>query len=164
MCQISRVNGVNAASPSAATGPLAGVTVVELAGMGPGPHAAMLLADLGAEVTRVQRPGAGLGGAQLRGRRIVAADLKNTDDLGRVRNLIDGADVLVEGFRPGVTERLGLGPDECLRRNPGLIYTRITGGGRRGRALSRPATTSTTSDSPDCCTPWAPRALRRRHR
>lgn len=106
--------------------------VVELAGMGPGPHAAMMLADLGADVTRVQRPGAGVGGAQLRGRRIVTADLKDPDDLERVRHLIDGADVLVEGFRPGVTERLGLGPDECLDRNAGLVYVRITGWGQTG--------------------------------
>jgi alpha-methylacyl-CoA racemase len=114
------------------TGPLAGVKVVELAGMGPGPHAAMLLADLGAEVTRVQRPGAVAHGAQLRGRRIVSADLKDPGDLDRVRQLIDHADVLVEGFRPGVTERLGLGPDECRARNPGLVYTRITGWGQAG--------------------------------
>jgi alpha-methylacyl-CoA racemase len=113
-------------------GPLGGVTVVELAGMGPGPHAAMLLADLGAEVLRVQRPTAAVGGAQLRGRRIVAADLKDADDLDRVRRLVDGADVLIEGFRPGVTERLGLGPDECLSRNPGLVYVRITGWGQTG--------------------------------
>ena len=114
------------------SGPLGGVMVVELAGMGPGPHAAMVLADLGAEVTRVQRPTAGVGGAQLRGRRIVAADLKDADDLDRVRQLIDHADVLLEGFRPGVTERLGLGPDECCSRNPGLVYTRITGWGQTG--------------------------------
>lgn len=113
-------------------GPLVGIKVVELAGMGPGPHAAMLLADLGAEVTRVQRPGAGRGGAQLRGRRLVSADLKDAGDLDRVRRLIDGADVLLEGFRPGVTERLGLGPDECCGRNPGLVYTRITGWGQTG--------------------------------
>ena len=113
-------------------GPLVGVTVVELAGMGPGPHAAMMLADLGADVVRIQRPGAAAAGAQLRGRRIVVADLKDADDLDRVRRLIDGADVLLEGFRPGVTERLGLGPDECHRRNPGLVYTRITGWGQTG--------------------------------
>jgi alpha-methylacyl-CoA racemase len=111
---------------------LAGVKVVELAGMGPGPHATMLLADLGADVLRVQRPGGGGSGAQLRGRRIVAADLKDPDELDRVRRLIDGAEVLIEGFRPGVTERLGLGPDECQRRNPGLVYTRITGWGQTG--------------------------------
>jgi alpha-methylacyl-CoA racemase len=111
---------------------LASVKVVELAGMGPGPHAAMLLADLGADVIRVQRPGSGTGGAQLRGRRLVAADLKDPADLDRVLRLIDGADVLVEGFRPGVTERLGVGPDECQRRNPGLIYIRITGWGQTG--------------------------------
>jgi alpha-methylacyl-CoA racemase len=111
-------------------GPLAGVKVVELAGMGPGPHAAMILADLGAEVVRVQRPGG--GGARLRNRRIVVADLKDSGDLEEVRRLIDEADVLLEGFRPGVTERLGLGPAECRGRNPGLIYTRITGWGQTG--------------------------------
>jgi alpha-methylacyl-CoA racemase len=111
---------------------LVGIKVVELAGMGPGPHAAMLLADLGADVMRVQRPAAAVGGAQLRGRRIVAANLKDPDDLDRVRGLIDDADVLIEGFRPGVAERLGLGPDECCRRNGGLVYTRITGWGQTG--------------------------------
>jgi alpha-methylacyl-CoA racemase len=121
----------DASSPVSA-GPLVGIKVIELAGMGPGPHAAMLLADLGADVTRIQRPAAAVGGAQLRGRRIVAADLKDAGDLDRVRELIDGADVLLEGFRPGVTERLGLGPNECCRRNPALVYTRITGWGQTG--------------------------------
>jgi alpha-methylacyl-CoA racemase len=92
----------------------------------------MLLADLGAEVMRVQRPGQAGSGAQLRGRRIFVADLKDAGDLDQVRRLIDQADVLLEGFRPGVTERLGLGPDECQRRNPGLVYTRITGWGQTG--------------------------------
>jgi alpha-methylacyl-CoA racemase len=121
---------VEDASPPASAGPLAGVKVVELAGMGPGPHAAMLLADLGADVIRVQRPGR--GGTQLRGRTLVSADLKDVGDRDGVRRLIDRADVLLEGFRPGVTERLGLGPDECCRRNPGLVYTRITGWGQTG--------------------------------
>jgi alpha-methylacyl-CoA racemase len=111
---------------------LNGVKVVELAGMGPGPHAAMLLADLGAGVTRIQRPGRDGGGAQVRGRRIIFADLKDAADLNGVRRLIDEADVLIEGFRPGVTERLGLGPDECCGRNPGLVYTRLTGWGQTG--------------------------------
>ncbi len=119
-------------STPASVGPLAGISAVELAGMGPGPHAAMLLADLGAEVLRVHRPGHAGSGAQLRGRTLIAADLKNADDLDRVRELIDRADVLIEGFRPGVTERMGLGPDECLQRNPGLIYTRVTGWGQTG--------------------------------
>lgn len=119
-------------SPPIPAGPLAGVKVVELAGMGPGPHAAMLLADLGAEVVRVERPGRGGGGAQLRGRRIVSADLKDAGDLDQVRRLIDRSDVLIEGFRPGVTERMGLGPDECCRRNRGLVYTRVTGWGQTG--------------------------------
>lgn len=114
-----------------------GIKVVELAGMGPGPHAGMLLADLGAEVTRIQRPGRGGGGAQLRGRRIILADLRDVADLNRVRRLIDEADVLIEGFRPGVTERLGLGPDECCRRNPGLVYTSITGWGQTGPRARR---------------------------
>lgn len=127
-------------------GPLVGVKVVELAGMGPGPHAAMVLADLGAEVLRVHRPGHAGSGASLRGRRLIAADLKNADDLDRVCRLIDRADVLIEGFRPGVTERLGLGPDECCRRNTGLVYTRVTGWGQTGPVPSRPGTTSTTSD------------------
>lgn len=119
-------------STPALAGPLAGICVVELAGMGPGPHAAMLLADLGAEVLRVHRPGQADAGAQLRGRQLIAADLKNPDDLDRVRKLIDRADVLIEGFRPGVTERMGLGPDECCGRNPGLVYTRVTGWGQTG--------------------------------
>ncbi|WP_236731972.1 CaiB/BaiF CoA transferase family protein [Mycolicibacterium peregrinum] len=119
-------------SRPASAGPLSGITVVELAGMGPGPHAAMILADLGAEVLRVHRPGQSGGGAGLRGRQLIAADLKNADDLERVRELIDSADVLVEGFRPGVTERLGLGPDECCGRNPRLVYARVTGWGQTG--------------------------------
>jgi len=119
-------------SPPASAGPLAGITVVELAGMGPGPHAAMLLADLGAEVLRVHRPGQAGGGALLRGRRLIAADLKDPEDLDRVRQLIDRADVLIEGFRPGVTERMGLGPDECCCRNPRLVYARVTGWGQTG--------------------------------
>jgi alpha-methylacyl-CoA racemase len=123
---------VKSTPSSPSTGPLVGIKVVELAGMGPGPHAAMLLADLGADVIRVQRPEAAVGGAQLRGRRIVAANLKDPADLYRVRGLIDDADVLIEGFRPGVAERLGLGPDECQRRNAGLVYTRITGWGQTG--------------------------------
>jgi alpha-methylacyl-CoA racemase len=123
---------VQGGSQRLSAGPLAGIKVVELAGMGPGPHAAMLLADLGAEVLHVHRPGQAGGGALLRGRQLVAADLKNLDDLERVRELIDGADVLIEGFRPGVTERIGLGPDECCCRNPGLVYTRVTGWGQSG--------------------------------
>jgi alpha-methylacyl-CoA racemase len=127
------VNGeAEGGSTPSSAGPLAGITVVELAGMGPGPHAAMLLADLGAAVLRVHRPGQAGGGALLRGRRLIAADLKDSDDLDRVRDLIDRADVLIEGFRPGVTERMGLGPDECCRRNPGLVYTRVTGWGQTG--------------------------------
>ncbi len=119
------------------TGPLRGIRVVELAGIGPGPFAAMLLADLGADVVRVDRA-AGVGGAGLardvlaRGRRSVGVDLKHPEGVAVVLQLLDGADVLVEGFRPGVTERLGLGPAACLERNPGLVYGRMTGWGQDG--------------------------------
>lgn len=119
-------------------GPLTGLRVVELAGIGPGPHACMLLADLGADVIRVQRAsGAGPGieiehDVAMRGRSIVEADLKNPDDVAGVLDLVDQADVLIEGFRPGVTERLGLGPEVCLARNSQLVYGRITGWGQSG--------------------------------
>jgi alpha-methylacyl-CoA racemase len=119
-------------------GPLTGLRVVELAGIGPGPHACMILADLGADVIRIERPvprpdGATMDkGATLRGRTIVTADLRDPGDAPVVADLIDSADVLVEGFRPGVTERLGLGPAECLRRNPRLVFARITGWGQDG--------------------------------
>ncbi|MFC0453187.1 CaiB/BaiF CoA transferase family protein [Rhodococcus jostii] len=126
------------------TGPLDGLRVVELAGIGPGSHACMLLADLGADVVRVERraaagaPGIGIErDATLRGRHTVEADLKNDDDRASLLELIDHADVLVEGFRPGVTERLGLGPDHCLSRNQALIYARMTGWGQDGPLADR---------------------------
>src|SRR3712207_4575512 len=119
-------------------GPLQGLRVVELAGIGPGPFAAMLLADLGADVVRIDRPGArptfGDPGVDLltRGRRSVAVDLKHPDGVATVLALTEQADVLLEGFRPGVAERLGLGPDACLARNPRLVYGRMTGWGQDG--------------------------------
>ncbi|MFC9833675.1 CaiB/BaiF CoA transferase family protein [Rhodococcus sp. NPDC127530] len=116
------------------TGPLDGIRVLELAGIGPGPHAAMILADLGAEVVRVSRPGQPPTSdeAVLRGRRHVVADLRDVQDRDAVLDLVERADVLVEGFRPGVTERLGLGPEACLERNPRLVYARMTGWGQTG--------------------------------
>jgi alpha-methylacyl-CoA racemase len=122
------------------TGPLAGVRIVELAAIGPAPFGVMLLADLGADVIRVDRTGAAQGrpGAEVsmhglsRNRRSIAVDLKNEAGRDVVRALIDEADVLVEGFRPGVAERLGIGPDVCLDRNPGLVYARMTGWGQDG--------------------------------
>ena len=119
------------------TGPLRGVRVVELAGIGPGPHACMILADLGADVIRIDRPGGQplTGGPHdllNRGRPSVALDLKHPDGIATVLDLVETADVLVEGLRPGTTERLGLGPDECLARNPRLIYGRMTGWGQDG--------------------------------
>jgi alpha-methylacyl-CoA racemase len=119
-------------------GPLSGVKVVELAGIGPAPFACMMLAELGAEVVRVERPGGGLafGPPELelvnRGRRSVALDLKNPAAIDAVLQLVEQADVLVEGFRPGVAERLGLGPEQCQAINPKLVYGRMTGWGQDG--------------------------------
>lgn len=122
-------------------GPLAGIRVLELAGLGPAPHAALMLADLGADVVRVQRPGP--PGAldpdpTLRGRRIVTANLKDPKDLASIRALAVKADILIEGFRPGVAERLGLGPDTFTADNPRLIYGRMTGWGQDGPWAHRP--------------------------
>jgi len=120
------------------SGPLTGIRVVELGGIGPGPYACMLLAELGAEVVRVDRPGGASSLAPAdqealhRSRPNVAVDLKNADGRAVVLRLAESADVLVEGLRPGVTERLGLGPDDCLARNPRLIYARMTGWGQTG--------------------------------
>jgi alpha-methylacyl-CoA racemase len=116
-------------------GPLRGTRVIELAGIGPGPFCAMLLADLGAEVLTVERPGppgAGVPALFTRGKRSVTVDLKHPDGPGVVLDLVAGADALVEGFRPGVAERLGIGPEACLARNPRLVYGRVTGWGQDG--------------------------------
>lgn len=123
------------------SGPLSGIRVVELAGLGPAPYACMLLADLGADVLRVDRPVAGFGVPAYdvtgRGRRSVAVDLKNPAAAEVVLRLVDGADVLVEGLRPGVAERLGVGPDACAARNPRLVYARMTGWGQDGPLAPR---------------------------
>ncbi|RFC71231.1 CaiB/BaiF CoA-transferase family protein [Streptomyces sp. AcE210] len=125
------------------SGPLAGVRVVELAGIGPGPFAAMLLADLGADVVRVDRPGgAGLAidpeyDITNRNKRSVIIDLKAEDGAARVLDLVARADVLIEGYRPGVAERLGVGPDACHARNPRLVYGRMTGWGQEGPLAQR---------------------------
>jgi alpha-methylacyl-CoA racemase len=113
-------------------GPLTGLRVVELAGIGPGPHAAMILGDLGADVIRVDRPGASGADPMLRNRRFVTADLKSEQGRDLVLKLVAKADVLIEGFRPGVTERLGLGPDDCAKVNDRLVYARMTGWGQTG--------------------------------
>jgi len=123
------------------SGPLTGIRVVEIGGIGPGPFCAMLLADLGADVLRVDRTaGGGLVGPSddhstellNRGRRSIALDLKHPGGPEVVLKLVEQADVLMEGFRPGVTERLGIGPDACLARNPRLVYGRMTGYGQDG--------------------------------
>jgi len=117
------------------SGPLSGVRVVELAGIGPGPYAGMMLADLGAEVVRVVRPGQGgdiAGAVTMRGRRTVVLDLKNPRGVEALLGLVDRADVLIDPFRPGVAERLGIGPDVCLGRNERLVFARMTGWGQDG--------------------------------
>jgi len=127
------------ASPN---GPLAGLRIVELGGIGPGPFCGMLLADQGADVIRVDRSteaGNQSGHPVLhRNRRSVALDLKDPHDVDTVLKIIDTADAVIEGFRPGVTERLGLGPDTCLARNPKLVYGRMTGWGQDGPLAQEP--------------------------
>ncbi|MFV3371294.1 CaiB/BaiF CoA transferase family protein [Pseudomonas sp. NY15435] len=118
-------------------GPLTGMKVIEMVGLGPAPFCAMLLADMGAEVIRVQRPGQELGERARfdvlgRGRRAIALDLRRPEGVETLLQLTEGADALIEGFRPGVMERLGLGSGECLQRNPKLVYGRMTGWGQTG--------------------------------
>src|SRR5262245_37499036 len=121
-------------------GPLTGTKIVELQGIGPGPYCAMLLAELGADVVRVDRlTASGLGipkpakyDLYNRSRRSIAVDLKHPEGVETVLRLVAQAEALIEGFRPGVTERLGLGPDACLARNPRLVYGRMTGWGQTG--------------------------------
>jgi alpha-methylacyl-CoA racemase len=124
------------------SGPLAGLTVLELAGIGPGPFAGMMLADMGAEVVRIDRPGgnpnAALGHDVLfRNRRAVNLDLKSPEGVEVLLRLVERADALYEGYRPGVAERLGFGPDVCLARNPRLVYGRMTGWGQDGPLADR---------------------------
>lgn len=117
-----------------AGGPLSGLKVVEFAGIGPGPYACMLLSDMGAEVVTIDRPGklAPPGQIVARGRQVLHVDLKDAAARDALLPLLDGADVLVEGFRPGVMERLGLGPETLLQRHPRLVYGRMTGWGQQG--------------------------------
>lgn len=129
-----------------ASGPLAGVRIVELGGIGPGPFTAMLLSDLGAEVLRIDRIVASDNGVDMpekfnllhRGRRSVAMDLKNPRAVDAVLKLVAQADVLIEGFRPGVAERMGLGPAPCQAANPRLVYGRMTGWGQQGPLAQAP--------------------------
>jgi alpha-methylacyl-CoA racemase len=123
-----------------ASGPLAGIKVLEVAGIGPGPFCGMMLADMGADVIRIDRADRVRGGDPAkpsadilaRGRRSIAIDLKQAEGVEVVLRLVEQADVLIEGFRPGVMERLGLGPDVCLERNPRLVFGRMTGWGQEG--------------------------------
>lgn len=119
-------------------GPLHGMKIIEIAGIGPGPFAAMLLADMGAEVLRIQRPGNCAAAAESRfdvlgrGKRTLVLDLHDPSAIAALLQLIERADVLIEGFRPGVMERLGLGPEVCLKQNPRLVFGRVTGWGQTG--------------------------------
>ncbi len=116
-------------------GPLHGIRILEFAGIGPGPFCGMLLADLGAEVIRLDRTEGPVGSRRDfmgRGRRSLALDLKKPEAIAAALRLVEGADALIEGFRPGVMERLGLGPEPCLARNPRLVYGRMTGWGQEG--------------------------------
>src|SRR6201985_3886506 len=117
-----------------ATGPLAGYRIVEFAGIGPGPFASMMLADMGAEVVTLDRVRGkkNLKGVAVRGRKVVELDLKDKAAIAQVLDLLANADALIEGFRPGVMERLGLGPDVVLARNPPLVFSRMTGWGQQG--------------------------------
>ncbi len=123
-------------------GPLNGVRIIEFAGIGPGPFAGMMLADQGADVIRIDRAGSTPGmdpstDILNRGKRSIALDLKNADDRATALKLVATADALIEGFRPGVMERLGLGPEECLKANPKLAYGRMTGWGQDGPLAAR---------------------------
>lgn len=122
------------------SGPLTGIKIVEVAGIGPAPFAAMMLADLGADIVRIDRAGNVSGGSPdlppgdllTRGRRSIGVDLKSPEGVEVVLQLAESADAFLEGFRPGVAERLGIGPDEMLARNPKLVYGRMTGWGQDG--------------------------------
>jgi len=146
------------------TGPLDGIRVIELGGIGPTPFAGLMLAELGADVVRIDRPGErnplALAAGLRRSRPSIAVDLKSPAGGDVVKRLVDGADVLVEGFRPGVAERLGLGPEECLASNPRLVHARMTGWGRPGRGRSGPGTTSRMRRCRGRCTRSARRLAR----
>ncbi|PTS81580.1 carnitine dehydratase, partial [Sphingomonas sp. HMWF008] len=128
----------------AAPAPLSGLRILELAGIGPGPFCGMMLADHGAEVIRVVRPGSGGGVSDdardplLRSRRTIALDLKKPEAVAAVRRIAATCDGLIEGFRPGVMERLGLGPDVLIGDNPKLVFGRMTGWGQTGPLASEP--------------------------
>jgi len=130
-----------AGAGGARSGPLSGVRVIELVGLGPGPFCGMLLGDLGADVLRIDRPDASFGeralGTLERGKHTAAVDLRQAEGVALVLDLVAGADVLVDVYRPGVTERLGIGPADCLARNPRLIYGRLTGWGQEGPLAPR---------------------------
>ena len=125
-------------------GPLSGIKIIELAGIGPSPYACMLLADAGADILRLERTSGGIIPEGLpnwdllnRSRRSVGIDLKNPEAVSLVLELVAEADVVIEGFRPGVAERLGVGPDDCLKVNPAIVYGRMTGWGQDGALADR---------------------------
>jgi len=119
-------------SKSYQAGPLSGCRVIELAGIGPGPYCTHLLADMGAEIIIIDKPGSGPYPIDARGKKSMMLDLRKPEAVDAVLKLVETADVLTEGYRPGVAERLGVGPDVCLKRNPKLVYGRMTGWGQEG--------------------------------
>jgi len=148
-------------------GPLTGYRIIEIAGIGPGPFAAMMLADMGAEVIRVERAQSVRGPApdtphydvMLRGRRNIALDLKHPDGVATLLDLVERADALIEGFRPGVMERLGVGPEVCLARNPKLVFGRMTGWGQEGMYNKSSKTGIHKGDETDRKHRWPPAAF-----
>lgn len=150
-------------------GPLSGIKIIEVAGIGPGPFAAMMLSDMGADVIRVDRAANAMGGDPAnppsdilnRGRRSIAIDLKSPRGMGVLMDLVAQADGLIEGFRPGVAERLGFGPGACAERNPKLVFGRMTGWGQDGPTPRPLVTTSTTSRSLAC---WRTSVVREKSR
>ena len=132
-------------------GALTGIKVLEMAGIGPAPFCSMMLADMGAEVIRIDRlnqKGTGhRGNIPLRSRRSIALDLKDPVAVETVLRMVEQSDVILEGFRPGVMERLGLGPDVCLQKNPGIVFGRMTGWGQEGPLAMAAGTTRATPQS-----------------
>ena len=140
---------------------LQGIRIVEMAGLAPAPYCGLILADFGAEVVRVDRVGAGSMDQLARGTRSVAVNLKSPEGVETVLRLIENADVLLEPYRPGVMERLGLGPDVACARNPRLVYARLTGFGQDGPYAPMAGHTDPPSDRADCGTRGPGRLLRR---
>ena len=146
-------------------GPLNGYTVLELAGIGPAPMGGMILADMGAEVIRIDRagtsPGLQMKDVSTRGKKSVALNLKDPQGIETLLRMVENADVIIDPMRPGVCEKLGIGPDVCLERNPKIVFARMTGWGQEGPYAQAAGHDITTSLLLERCTLWAARAKSR---